>query len=40
LGGQVIALLPDKLFFADPVEPGEQAPRVWSEEDAHALPNA
>ena len=38
--GQATALLPDKLFYAGPVAPGERATLVWSEEDVHALPNA
>jgi hypothetical protein len=36
VGGQATALLPDKLFYAGPVAPGERATLVWSEEDVHA----
>jgi hypothetical protein len=32
--------LPDELFYSGPVVPGEHATLVWSEGDAHALPNA
>jgi putative spermidine/putrescine transport system ATP-binding protein len=38
--GPATALLPDKLFYSGPVVPGEHATLVWSEDDAHALPNA
>ena len=31
------ALLPDSLFFAGPVQPGDVATFVWSESDAHRL---
>jgi putative spermidine/putrescine transport system ATP-binding protein len=36
-GEQAAALLPDKLFFADPVQPGDPATLVWSDADAHRL---
>jgi putative spermidine/putrescine transport system ATP-binding protein len=34
-GEQVSAILPDSLFFAAPVRPGEPATLVWSEQDVH-----
>jgi putative spermidine/putrescine transport system ATP-binding protein len=37
LGEQAAALLPDDLFFARPVQPGDAATLVWSEADAHRL---
>jgi putative spermidine/putrescine transport system ATP-binding protein len=39
LGGQATALMANKLFYTDPVEPGEWATLVWSGEDTHTLPN-
>jgi putative spermidine/putrescine transport system ATP-binding protein len=39
LGGQATALIANKLFYTDPVEPGEWATLVWSGEDTHTLPN-
>lgn len=36
-GEQVAALLPDDMFFARPVQPGDAATLVWSEADAHHL---
>ena len=36
-GEQAAALLPDSLFFAAPVQPGETATLVWSERDIHYL---
>ena len=36
-GEQAAALLPDDLFFAGPVQPGDAATLVWSEADAHRL---
>jgi putative spermidine/putrescine transport system ATP-binding protein len=36
-GLQAVALLPDRVFFDRPVEPGGAATIVWSERDAHAL---
>ena len=36
-GEQAAALLPDDLFFAGPVRPGDAATLVWSEADAHHL---
>ena len=36
-GEQAAALLPDNMFFADPVRPGDAATLVWSEVDAHRL---
>jgi putative spermidine/putrescine transport system ATP-binding protein len=36
-GDQAAALLPDHLFFAGPVQPGDPATLVWSEADAHRL---
>jgi putative spermidine/putrescine transport system ATP-binding protein len=37
-GEQASALLPDDLYFAGPVQPGESATLVWSEADVHRLP--
>jgi len=34
-GEQASAILPDSLFFAAPVRPGEAATLVWSEQDVH-----
>jgi putative spermidine/putrescine transport system ATP-binding protein len=34
-GDQASAILPDNLFFAAPVRPGESATIVWSEQDVH-----
>jgi putative spermidine/putrescine transport system ATP-binding protein len=36
-GEQAAALLPDHMFFAGPVQPGDTATLVWSEADAHHL---
>jgi putative spermidine/putrescine transport system ATP-binding protein len=36
-GEQAAALLPDNLFFAAPVQPGDPATLVWSEADAHPV---
>ena len=36
-GEQAAALLPDDMFFAGPVQPGDTATLVWSEADAHHL---
>jgi putative spermidine/putrescine transport system ATP-binding protein len=36
-GEQAAALLPDSLFFAGPVRPGDAATLVWLESDAHRL---
>jgi putative spermidine/putrescine transport system ATP-binding protein len=36
-GEQAAALLPDNLFFAAPVQPGDAATLVWSEADAHPV---
>jgi putative spermidine/putrescine transport system ATP-binding protein len=36
-GEQASAILPDSLFFAAPVRPGESATLVWSERDIHYL---
>jgi putative spermidine/putrescine transport system ATP-binding protein len=36
-GEQAAALLPDDMFFAGPVQPGDAATLVWSEADAHYL---
>ena len=36
-GEQAAALLPDSLFFAGPVQPGDAATLVWSDADAHRL---
>ena len=36
-GESVSALVPDDIFYAAPVAPGEPATLVWSERDAHAL---
>jgi putative spermidine/putrescine transport system ATP-binding protein len=37
-GEQASAILPDSLFFAAPVRPGESATLVWSEQDVHYVP--
>jgi putative spermidine/putrescine transport system ATP-binding protein len=36
-GEQAAALLPDHLYFAGPVRPGDAATLVWSEADSHRL---
>jgi putative spermidine/putrescine transport system ATP-binding protein len=36
-GEQAAALLPDNMFFAEPVNPGDPATFIWSEADAHRL---
>jgi putative spermidine/putrescine transport system ATP-binding protein len=36
-GEAASALLPDHLYFADPVQPGEEATLIWSEAEAHRL---
>jgi putative spermidine/putrescine transport system ATP-binding protein len=37
-GGQdVSVVMPDEAFFANPVQPGEEATVVWSDRDAHAV---
>jgi putative spermidine/putrescine transport system ATP-binding protein len=36
-GEQAAALLPDNMFFAQPVQPGDAATLVWSEAEAHYL---
>jgi putative spermidine/putrescine transport system ATP-binding protein len=36
-GEQAAALLPDNLYFAGPVQPGDPATFVWAEADAHHL---
>jgi putative spermidine/putrescine transport system ATP-binding protein len=36
-GDQAAALLPDNLYFAGPVHPGDAATLVWAEADAHHL---
>jgi putative spermidine/putrescine transport system ATP-binding protein len=36
-GEQAAALLPDRMFFAGPVQPGDAATLIWSEADAHYL---
>jgi putative spermidine/putrescine transport system ATP-binding protein len=36
-GEQAAALLPDNMFFAQPVQPGDFATLVWSEAEAHYL---
>ena len=36
-GEQAAALLPDSMFFAGPVQPGDAATLIWSEADAHRL---
>jgi putative spermidine/putrescine transport system ATP-binding protein len=36
-GERATALVPDKAFFAHPVNPGESASLGWSEADAHLL---
>jgi putative spermidine/putrescine transport system ATP-binding protein len=39
-GERATALVPDSVFFAHPVNPGEGATLVWREADAHALAEA
>jgi putative spermidine/putrescine transport system ATP-binding protein len=39
-GEHVAALLPDDMFFARPMQPGDVATLVWSETDAHHLDTA
>ncbi len=36
-GEEAAALVPDSLFYARPIEPGEPATFVWSEADAHRV---
>ena len=36
-GEQAAALLPDHVYFAGPVRPGDAATLVWSEADSHRL---
>ena len=36
-GDQAAALLPDHMFFAGPVRPGDAATLVWSKADMHYL---
>jgi putative spermidine/putrescine transport system ATP-binding protein len=36
-GEQAAALLPDRMFFAGPVRPGDAATLIWSEADVHYL---
>ncbi len=36
-GEDVAALLPDSMYFAGPVQPGDPAALVWSDADAHRL---
>ncbi len=36
-GDQAAALLPDNLYFAGPVHPGDAATLIWAEADAHHL---
>jgi len=36
-GEDASVLLPDNVFFAKPVRPGDAATLVWSDQDAHAL---
>jgi len=36
-GQHASALVPDDMFYAGPVQPGDAATLVWSEADAHAL---
>jgi putative spermidine/putrescine transport system ATP-binding protein len=36
-GEQAAAVLPDDLFYAGPVKPGDAATLVWAEADAHVL---
>jgi putative spermidine/putrescine transport system ATP-binding protein len=39
-GQQAAAVLPDDLFYAGPVKPGDAATLVWAEADAHVLAEA
>jgi putative spermidine/putrescine transport system ATP-binding protein len=36
-GDEVSALLPDAVFYDQPIQPGERASLVWSEHDTHRL---
>jgi putative spermidine/putrescine transport system ATP-binding protein len=36
-GDEAAALVPDRLFYDKPVEPGDPATLVWADRDAHAL---
>jgi putative spermidine/putrescine transport system ATP-binding protein len=36
-GEDASIVLPDDLFFANPVQPGEAAVMAWREQDAHRL---
>ena len=36
-GDEVAALLPDSVFYAQPVQPGDAATLVWSQQDTHRL---
>jgi putative spermidine/putrescine transport system ATP-binding protein len=36
-GEEVSALVPDRLFYQKPAEPGDQATLVWAPQDTHAL---
>ena len=39
-GDEVSALVPDELFHRQPVEPGDPATLVWSEQDVHQMARA
>ena len=39
-GDEVSALVPDELFHRQPVEPGDPATLVWSEQDVHRMAQA
>jgi putative spermidine/putrescine transport system ATP-binding protein len=39
-GDEVSALVPDELFHRQPVEPGDAATLVWSEQDVHQMARA
>ncbi|MGE0226266.1 MAG: ABC transporter ATP-binding protein [Acetobacteraceae bacterium] len=39
-GDEASALVPDSVFYAGPVEPGDVATLTWSERDAHTLAEA
>jgi putative spermidine/putrescine transport system ATP-binding protein len=39
-GDEVSALVPDELFHRQPVEPGDAATLVWSEQDVHHMAQA
>jgi putative spermidine/putrescine transport system ATP-binding protein len=39
-GLEAVAVLPDNIFYAEPVAPGDAATLVWSAADVHTLTGA